>query len=224
MSIRPKKSLQSSHPVRAWIGLAPVFVLIFLMLGCSSSSPRFRSTPGGAAGVVQEDDEFRFASKIKQEEATEDDRKIDVQKLKKELAGKRPTSSHYKNETPQGLNRDEVLLNAVGYLGVPYEFGGVTKRGIDCSGFTAQVYAGLKRTLPHSTAEQFRAGKEIASEELQFGDLVFFNTTGRSPSHVGMYIEDDLFMHASLAYGVTISSLESSYYKKRFVGARRVVE
>ena len=59
-------------------------------------------------------------------------------------------------------------------------------------------------------------------EELQFGDLVFFNTTGRSPSHVGIYLEDDLFAHASVTYGVTISSLESTYYRKRLVGARRV--
>jgi cell wall-associated NlpC family hydrolase len=224
MSIQQKSALRSSPSAVAWIGVAVVLVFMALMLGCSSSSPRFRGAPGGATGVVQEDDEFRFASKIKQEETTEDDRKIDVLKLKKELAGKRPTSSQYKNQTPKGLNRDEVLLNAVTYLGVPYEFGGFTKQGIDCSGFTAQVYAGLKKTLPHSTMEQFHAGKEIASDELQIGDLVFFNTTGRSPSHVGMYIEDDLFMHASLAYGVTISSLESSYYKKRFVGARRVVE
>jgi cell wall-associated NlpC family hydrolase len=71
---------------------------------------------------------------------------------------------------------------------------------------------------------QYGVGSDVAKPDLQFGDLVFFNTTGRSPSHVGIYIEDDLFAHASVSYGVTISSLESTYYRKRYVGARRVVE
>jgi murein DD-endopeptidase / murein LD-carboxypeptidase len=64
----------------------------------------------------------------------------------------------------------------------------------------------------------------VEKEQLRFGDLVFFNTTGYAPSHVGIYIEDDLFAHASVTQGVTISSMESTYYRKRFVGARRVVE
>jgi cell wall-associated NlpC family hydrolase len=66
-------------------------------------------------------------------------------------------------------------------------------------------------------------GVEVERDSLQFGDLVFFNTTGRAPSHVGIYIEDYLFAHASVSSGVTISSLESTYYKGRYVGARRIV-
>jgi hypothetical protein len=98
------------------------------------------------------------------------------------------------------------------------------KDGIDCSGFTSSVYSSaVKMSLPRSARDQFRVGSEVGSDQLEFGDLVFFNTTGRSPSHVGIYLEDDLFAHASVTSGVTISSLESTYFKKRFLGARRVV-
>jgi cell wall-associated NlpC family hydrolase len=101
----------------------------------------------------------------------------------------------------------------------------MTRDGIDCSGFTALVYKdGARMTLPRSARAQFEAGTAVARRDLQFGDLVFFNTTGQVPSHVGIYVEDDLFAHASVTQGVTFSSLDSTYYRKRFVGARRVVE
>ncbi len=125
---------------------------------------------------------------------------------------------------PPALNRDHVLLEIVSLLGVPYEYGGADRGGMDCSAFTEAVYdVALQLRIPRSTADQFREGTEIARERLRFGDLVFFNTTGESPSHVGIYIEDDLFAHASTTYGVTISSMESSYYRDRFVGARRII-
>ena len=66
-------------------------------------------------------------------------------------------------------------------------------------------------------------GTPVASEELKFGDLLFFNTTGKNPSHVGIYIGDDMFAHASVSFGVTLSSMYSSYYKKRYTGARRII-
>jgi cell wall-associated NlpC family hydrolase len=101
----------------------------------------------------------------------------------------------------------------------------MSKEGIDCSGFASRVYAeATAHLIPRSTTEQFYIGQEVDKGDLQFGDLVFFNTTGRRPSHVGIYIEDDLFAHASVLSGVTISSLESTYYRKRYVGARRMVE
>ena len=200
---------------------APLLLGIALCCsGCSSSSPRFRSTETATDRVVQDEDEFRFASRIKAEIAKEDDKKVDVNALQKELSRK----SGYSNITPRGLNRDAVLLDAVSYLGVPYRYGGNSKDGVDCSGFTCHIYSSaVKRLLPRSVREQYQTGVAVGKGELEFGDLVFFNTTGRAPSHVGIYVEDDLFVHASVASGVTISSLESTYYKNRFVGARRIV-
>jgi cell wall-associated NlpC family hydrolase len=126
---------------------------------------------------------------------------------------------------PPALNRDHVLLEIVSLLGVPYEYGRADRGGMDCSAFTEAVYGGALRVqIPRSTSDQYREGTEIGRDRLRFGDLVFFNTTGESPSHVGIYIEDDLFAHASTSYGVTISSMESEYYRDRFVGARRIIK
>ncbi|MBM2841566.1 MAG: spr product [Bacteroidetes bacterium] len=194
--------------------------LALSLAGCSSSSPRFRSADTRTDHVVQDEDEFRFASKIKEETAKEDDKKVDIKSLERKLSGK----SGYNNGTPNGLNRDAVLLDVVSFLGVPYKYGGNSKGGMDCSGLTCNVYeSAVQKKLPRSTREQYQTGTPVEKDELQFGDLVFFNTTGRKPSHVGIYIEDDLFAHASVVSGVTISSLESTYYKNRYVGARRVV-
>jgi|WetSurMetagenome_2_1015567.scaffolds.fasta_scaffold78018_3 hypothetical protein len=209
--------------------LAAVLVFVCciptLLAGCGTASPRYRT----AERQVQtpppshDEDEGRFAVKIREEEAREDDRKVDVGALTG-ASGTTTDSLLLPSLAPAGIDRDRVLLDVVSYLGTPYRHGGVSKEGIDCSGFTSRVYdETLRLALPRSTTEQFHTGNGVAKDDLQFGDLVFFNTTGRVPSHVGIFIEDDLFAHASVTQGVTISSLESTYFKKRFVGARRVV-
>jgi cell wall-associated NlpC family hydrolase len=193
-------------------------LLVVLSGGCSSSRSRFSSEP-------PPDEDARVAERIKEEETREDDRHVDLSRLSRELTNRPKPGNRYANRTPPEVNRDRVLLEIVSMLGVPYYFGGSSRSGIDCSGFTCQVYRNaVNLTLPRSTREQYRAGAEVEKDSLEFGDLVFFNTTGYAPSHVGIYVEDDLFAHASISYGVTFSSLESTYYRTRFVGARRVVE
>jgi cell wall-associated NlpC family hydrolase len=190
---------------------------------CSATSPRFRS--GSAAQSVRDDeDESRFATSIREDENREDDRQVDVEQTRQELSRRKPPTGHYANRTPAGLDRDRLLLDVVSYLGTPYVYGGNTREGIDCSGFTLRVYEdGAEKVLPRSAREQFAVGAAVEDDDLEFGDLVFFNTTGRRPSHVGIYIEDDVFAHASVSRGVTFSSLESTYYRNRYVGARRII-
>jgi len=164
----------------------------------------------------------RDAGRIKNEVLTEDDKKVDVPQVRRKLEKKR--TGPVVDDAPPGLNRDRLLLDVISYLGAPYRYGGTSRKGVDCSGFTSRVYStAADVALPRSTREQFTVGTRVRRSELRFGDLVFFNTTGKTPSHVGIYIEEDLFAHASVSDGVTFSSLESAYYKKRFVGARRVV-
>lgn len=197
-------------------------ITILLLSGCAATAPRFHGA--GARDTSDEENEVRFAAKIHAEESLEDDRVVDPARRTGRPVPRHPAPSR-EDRTPAGLNRDKVLLEAVSYLGVPYEYGGNGKEGIDCSGFTLRVYQrGALIPLPRSTLGQFGVGSEVDHDSLLFGDLVFFNTTGRSPSHVGIYLEDGLFAHASVSYGVTISSLESTYYKRRFVGGRRVVQ
>jgi hypothetical protein len=207
------------------LGAAAITGLMFaalLLSGCSASSPRFRS--GSEAASHDDENELRFATRIREEVGREDDRKVSVEDVSRRLTNRGIPAGKYSNLTPAGLNRDRFLLDVIGYLGVPYVYGGNGREGIDCSGFTSQVYKSATKTLlPRSAHDQYGVGAAVRPAELQFGDLVFFNTTGRVPSHVGIYIEDDLFAHASVTRGVTFSSLESTYYKKRFVGARRIV-
>ncbi len=135
--------------------------------------------------------------------------------------------ANYKNyinpDVPLGF-REEILLQVIKFLDTPYKYGGNAEDGIDCSGFTRQIFLNaLNIELPRSAREQFNIGEKVEREDLSFGDLVFFNTQRRSfPGHVGIYIGDDQFIHASRTLGVTISSLEEAYYKKRYVGAKRI--
>ena len=208
-------------PATTWIA-AGVFVAA-CMAGCANPAPRFRSN-GSEAGGSDRGNEERIASEIRREEAVEDDRKVDVAAVSKNLTARPVATAKHANLTPKGLDRDKVLLDVVSFLGVPYVYGGSTKRGIDCSGFTLWVYAhAVQRQLPRSAEDQYGMGTPVLTDSLEFGDLVFFNTTGAAPSHVGIYIEDDIFAHASVSSGVTLSSLESSYFKRRYVGARRIV-
>jgi cell wall-associated NlpC family hydrolase len=111
------------------------------------------------------------------------------------------------------------------YLGVTYRYGGTTaSSGLDCSGFVQIVFAELGLKLPRTSALQFQAGIEVAREDLTEGDLVFFDTTGRGVSHVGIYLKDNQFIHAASNPGkVTISSLSEKYWQPKYLGARRVL-
>ena len=108
------------------------------------------------------------------------------------------------------------------WYGTRYRLGGTSKSGIDCSAlmqiFFSAVY-GI--ALPRTAREQHGASQKIGREELQEGDLVFFNTTG-GISHVGVYLHNNKFYHASSSGGVTVSDLDEDYWRRRFMGAGRV--
>ncbi|MFZ9661973.1 MAG: C40 family peptidase [Chitinophagaceae bacterium] len=109
------------------------------------------------------------------------------------------------------------------WLGTPYRIGGMTQRGIDCSGLARSlVFGAYKIDLPRTAREQKQACIPITNEELKEGDLVFFNTRG-GVSHVGMYLHNNKFVHASTSYGVIISDLAESYWSRRYLGAGRYV-
>lgn len=116
-----------------------------------------------------------------------------------------------------------VLRNASSFMGVPYRMGGTTPRAFDCSGFTQHVFAMNGVKLPRTADVQYNAGVGVARGHEQPGDLVFFETYLPGPSHVGIYIGDSKFIHASSSRGVTVSSLKESYYRNVYIGARRVL-
>ncbi len=119
-----------------------------------------------------------------------------------------------------------VVVKAGSYLGIAYHFGGEDARGLDCSGFVRAVFADFIPEIPRRSMELYYFGKTVDKRDLRPGDLVFFNTTGRDPSHVGVYIGENHFIHSASGgdnTGVIISSLDSDYYADRYTGSRRVV-
>ena len=133
-------------------------------------------------------------------------------------------------ETEEGnpaVNRVEMMKEIVNLLGNPYRYGGMSSvHGLDCSAFVGTVYSrALGVRLPRSSNEQFGTGVKVRKTDMKVGDLVFFKTRRkRAPvSHVGIYIGGNYFAHASTRHGVIISPLESGYYNKTFVGARRLL-
>jgi cell wall-associated NlpC family hydrolase len=139
--------------------------------------------------------------------------------------------------------RNRMLSTMKSYLGVRYHLGGESRRGMDCSGFTLKVYAAAGITLPRTAAQQFETGRNVDRKDLQFGDLLFFNTKRLANTscaclvgmvkpnsdmplvygvtHTGIYVGDGRFMHASPSSGVSYARLEDDYWRPRFLGARR---
>lgn len=124
-----------------------------------------------------------------------------------------------------GEQASELVVRALGFLGVPYRYGGASAEGgVDCSGLVKTVYEQtLGMVLPHRADQQAAVTQAIDRSQLQPGDLVFFNTMRRAFSHVGIYLGDGKFIHSPRAgASVRIEDMRLAYWNKRFNGARRV--
>lgn len=221
--------------VSLFITLIFIQILILFIPGCTSSSGTIRY------GNTQKDEKTSDSNSTDYTAINDDSSALDD-----ELAEIQDPSDLPDDETPLNLTeiikkieessnktdldatttskRDLIMMEIIKYLNTPYKYGGSTMDGIDCSAFTQNVYHNTNfYDLNRSAREQFQQGLEIKDRsELKFGDLVFFNTRRRvKPGHVGIYIGDNLFAHASSKLGVTISSLDHEYYSKRYMGARR---
>ena len=221
-----------------------VIFSIVLTVGCSSSSGSLRYSDDNQNEVEQKDKSLRYESvnvsnsddslSVLEDEDVpefqdpsdlpEDESKIDLTSLLKKLEDK---SSNSDVEYNSASIKDLMLMEIIRYINTPYKYGGNSLNGIDCSAFTQNVYRdSWLLDINRSAREQYKQGMVIEDRsDLKFGDLVFFNTRRRvKPGHVGIYIGDNLFAHASSKLGVTISSLEHAYYNKRYMGARRFYE
>jgi lipoprotein Spr len=210
------------HRVSIIILTAVASVGALFFEGCASSSPRFSSGKKATHSAPTKSGP-RFTSKEAEEEATENDKTVEEKEIKRITEGKRDFRKE-KNPAIPPLDESKLMRAISRYMGVPYVLGGTSEQGMDCSGYTMTVYRdGAGVQLPRTSAEQSKQGTPIDETELKFGDLIFFNTTGSSASLVGIYLGDDLFAHASVTLGITISSLKSSYYSRRYETARRLL-
>ena len=138
--------------------------------------------------------------------------------------------SDFLDLTESSSSNSDIAATAKQYLGTGYVYGGASPRGFDCSGFTMYVYSQHGYSLPHSATSQWQSGlgtRVYSISELQPGDLVLFKKSGtgsKRASHVGIYIGNNQFVHASTStVGVIVSSLSEAYYTTGFVGGRRIV-
>lgn len=126
--------------------------------------------------------------------------------------------------TSRHIKQDLVVLKAKSYYGVPYAWGGTSPSGFDCSGFTHYVMLKNDIIIPRTASTQYNSGYWISKSQLKKGDLVFFTTYKSGPSHVGIYIGNNQFIHSSSGAGkITISNLNTTYYAQRYLGAKRVI-
>ncbi|EIS99044.1 lipoprotein spr [Yersinia pestis PY-103] len=119
--------------------------------------------------------------------------------------------------------KSKILEQYAGWKGVRYRLGGSSKRGIDCSAFVQTTFREqFGMDLPRSTSQQQDLGKKVQRTKLRPGDLVLFRA-GSTGRHVGIYLGNDKFVHASTSAGVTISNLNDDYWNKRYRDGRRVL-
>lgn len=132
-------------------------------------------------------------------------------------------SNYSTSKNTQNNINNELYDFYAQWEGVKYKLGGESKKGIDCSAFIQKAFKEkLDLTMPRTTTLQSKVGKEINKNELEAGDLVFFHT-GRT-KHVGIYMENGKFIHASTKSGVTISDLDNSYFSKNYWKAQRIID
>jgi len=141
---------------------------------------------------------------------------------------KEPGETGQSGKETRLISTDEIFEHKLktivdSYVGVPYRYGGTTRRGMDCSGFVFRVYndLGCSNVPRTSSAKLSRIGTPVTRSELRIGDLVFFRKRRRI-DHVGIYMGDDTFAHASSKKGITYTRLDSEYFRNRLVCIRRI--
>ena len=121
----------------------------------------------------------------------------------------------------ENIKNDKLYQFIEKWMGTPYKYGAQSETGTDCSGFSGNLYKSIfENTLPRTAKMQYQSCVKVEMDEIKEGDLVFFNTRG-GVSHVGVYLQNGYFVHASTKKGVTINSLTEGYYKNKFIGAGR---
>ena len=197
-------------------------ISFLIITGCSSSSNSIRY---GSGNNERGEKDTRFRYSDNSEEDYENDPDISPDEIEtvdvSEIKQKYFSSGEINNpSTP----KEKMLMEILKYINTPYQFGGNSKNGIDCSAFTQRIYNSCSIKLLRSAREQYMQGIEITDRDnLKFGDLVFFDTRKTvKPGHVGIYLDDNLFVHASSKNGVIVTPLNSDYYSERFMGARRI--
>lgn len=212
-------------------------VLVYLVGAIATFSMQSCVTNYTVSAPLTYINEYKSDAKL----ASIDHKKLEIAKLQllnsfkeEKAAAAKSLEASIKNEEIAKTVRftrkiDDILTEAESYLGTPYRYGGMTRKGIDCSAFVLSVFgAAAGMNLPRVAASQAQEGEKIDKENLQKGDLVFFSHSRGRISHVGIVenVTEDgqiMFIHAATSRGVMISSLNDSYWGPKFRFAKRVM-
>ena len=135
-----------------------------------------------------------------------------------------PTRLADTTPAPSRITIDTLTADALALLGRPYRSGGIDPSGFDCSGFTQYVFGQRGIALPREVREQFALGQTVKADDIAAGDLIFFSTVARGPSHVAIALDADQFIHAPNSSGVVrVEHLSSTYWSRRLIGVRRML-
>lgn len=217
-------------------------VLLVMLASCSSLKTAFTGNreQGSTATSSSVKKETKFLDQIdipvESSKSKKDDEAV-VAVVKKESQGTRQSYRKVEDENLSHIQvKYSVLLNTPAeevrntkmfefiddWYGTPYRLGGTTKKGVDCSAFSQFLFATVYGfSIPRTAREQYNLTTRISRTELKEGDLIFFNTRG-GISHVGIYLQNNKFVHASTSGGVMISDVFEEYWAKKFVGVGRL--
>jgi cell wall-associated NlpC family hydrolase len=221
-----------------------LFVFIVLLASCSSIKPlAFTNNKQTPVTSADNKKDIRFL-----DISSADNAKVEAREIKKDAHSPGTQSvkseeTHYSNNrsseiekaSPLQIKYSQLLNTEVeqvqniplyrtidDWYGTRYKLGGTTKTGIDCSAFVQTIFVSVFGiTLPRTARDQYIMTQHISRTELQEGDLLFFNTRG-GVSHVGIYLQNNKFVHASISGGVVISDMFEPYYVKHFIASGRV--
>ncbi|NTV46642.1 MAG: C40 family peptidase [Chlorobiales bacterium] len=200
------------------VGFTSLTLLLIAQTACQSTTVAERYNSKTHTPVAQEEPAQKICTEITPDIEVGDayeDPSVDLNKYKEEIS-----SFDGSEDGVQKMNEEIRRL-----LGTRYRYGGTDEnRGLDCSGFVSKVFnnaIGMK--LPHSSVGMAELGEEVDKSEMQFGDLVFFKIRKKRISHVGIYVGDGKFVHATRGAGVMYSSLNEEYYRRTYARSRRVV-
>ena len=209
---------------------------LILFTGCSSSSNSTRYSENNNNDdehpsvryssdndLINDTSTSEFIDENDTDDIPDEESSVDISNLMERYNANTTESDDF--SVDRSTSKEKLLMEVIKFLNTPYKYGGTTKDGIDCSAFTQSVFSDVfSYSLSRTARDQYTQGEIISSRnDLEFGDIVFFNTRKRvKPGHVGIYLGDNLFAHASSKNGVIVSSIDHGYYLKRFMGGRRI--
>jgi murein DD-endopeptidase / murein LD-carboxypeptidase len=199
-------------------GVASLALLLIGQTGCQSTTVAERYTKPEVSTVYSQEQPQKFAQEEVAPEIGDsyEDPSFDLERYRDEVS---------RFSVDEYAAQQKMYEQIQQLVGTRYRYGGTDEdRGLDCSGFVSKVFGkSLGMRLPHSSTGMAELGADVSKSELQFGDLVFFKIKRNRISHVGIYVGEGKFVHATKGLGVTYSSLDEDYYRRTYARSKRLL-